>query len=850
MKPADAGVNPADAGMKPAKKLGKIISRMSLYSASHPHAIIALISACTLVMVGGMALVNTSSNMVNILPRDNPNTLAAHNISREFALFYEFTEPFFTIDESKWDAANEKLPYRMTQANRSDVLDEVYVRGIEEFCQFVEERSDARYFINIATIVKTLNWTNSGIPGVREPQPEAFSMPGTDPEGEMQYYYAWQGVMVDPAYDDTVSPDHRSLYTVIFFDRENLTHIEIGETIYRLVDEYRAWAPKHAEFDVFDLDQVPVFGTPVTDAYAAKVLGRDISLLGPMVFVFIVFAIFLAFRNARAMLASLTLLIMSGIWTIGLMGYAGIPFSALNLAILPLILGNGIDYSIHMIGEYFEHRGKGLGIEKAFETSGSRAGLAMLIATLTTVIGLLMMVFSPSVLMAQLGFVSAIAMTVTFLLTITYLPALLALTASKKPTRKSKTSLRVFPAIARWVNRKPALGIISLALATFVLAAFTPALKVEAFGDPELNYPPGHRLRDDHDWIDEVFWKNDAGSVTNMIVLEGDATQPAVHDYLDRLEENLRNDADLAATQTASITRLVAGYVAVKDGTAGGALNMGQEAFFPGSTYPQTQEEIKQTMDDLFSSPMANYASFFIPYPDYDIALLTFQTAQEGSYEDAERVWNSIWRVVDETNGDYGGSPPGDVKVSVFGPTAFSYLFISEEMPWVNYMGIVSLVAVGIILFLLTKSPRATSAVVLVVALSSIWWYGILSIIGIGLSVTMMLPLIFIIALGSDYAVHLIWNIEHSGNRAECYGYVGKAVFYSALTDFGAFMIFIGISDLMVRKAMIATALAIFVTFIATMVVVPLFYPIESRKAKASSAQGNAPAASLPPAKE
>ncbi|PKK85977.1 MAG: hypothetical protein CVT48_03050 [Thermoplasmata archaeon HGW-Thermoplasmata-1] len=824
--------------MKLANKLGRALSSLSLYSASHPHRVIAVIAVFTIVMAGGIFQLETSSDLVKILPRGDPNTNAALNVSRDFSIFYDSVKLHFAIDEGKWEAANAKLPYRMTQGNASDALDEVYVRALEEFCEFMASRSDTKYFINVANLVKTVNWTNSAVPGVSEPDPAAFAMPGTDPAGEVQYFYDWQGLQVDPAYDETVAPDRRCMFTMVMFDMSNMSHLGVGDATYKVIDEYREWAPEHAEFDVFDLEQIAVMGVPATDAYAAKVLGADIALLTPLAILFILVALFLAFRNPAGMMVSILVLIMSFFWTLGLMGYAKIPFSALNLAIVPLILGNGIDYSIHMVGEYIEHREKGMNAAEAFGLTGYRAGLAMFIATLTTVIGLMLMVFSPSVLMAQLGFVSAIAMIVIFLFTLTFVPALLTLTDAARFNRHDKSSWRIFPSVARFVSRRPTLGIVSLVVVTLVLTAFLPGMKMEVFGDPELNYPPGHRVRDDHDWINNVFWKNENGSVVNMIIVEGDATEPILHEYLDRLESNLVNDPDVSATQTASITRVLRGYIAIRTGTAGAIPNIALETLAPGTTYPKTQDEMKEMLDEMFDTPMANYASFLLVPEDYDITVLAFTTQQGDTFEDAERVWNNVWRVIDETNEEYGGVPPVDAKVALFGPTSFSYLFISKEMPWVNYMGIASLIAVGLILLLLTRNLQAVGAVTAVVALSSIWWYGILSIIGIGLSVTMMLPLIFIIALGSDYAVHLIWNMEHSGNREDCYGYVGKAVFFSALTDFGAFIIFANITDMMVQKAMMATAIAILITFIATMIVVPMFYPLRDKVSGQSRAMG------------
>ena len=62
---------------------------------------------------------------------------------------------------------------------------------------------------------------------------------------------------------------------------------------------------------------------------------------------------------------------------------------------------------------------------------------------------------------------------------------------------------------------------------------------------------------------------------------------------------------------------------------------------------------------------------------------------------------------------------------------------------------------------------------------------------------------------------------------------MGKGVLYSFITTFGSFIIFTQISDLAGRRARVATAIAIAVAFVATLLIVPLFYPLADKKVNA-----------------
>ena len=119
----------------------------------------------------------------------------------------------------------------------------------------------------------------------------------------------------------------------------------------------------------------------------------------------------------------------------------------------------------------------------------------------------------------------------------------------------------------------------------------------------------------------------------------------------------------------------------------------------------------------------------------------------------------------------------------------------------------------------------ASAAIAAVMAVSSLWWYGMLPPMGIGLSVGLMLPLVFISAIGSDNALHLIWNLEHVPDVRRVYRYVGKAVTVAIATDAIAFIVFAFQTDLLVRRTMLATVASVTAQWLATLLIVPLFYP-------------------------
>ena len=87
---------------------------------------------------------------------------------------------------------------------------------------------------------------------------------------------------------------------------------------------------------------------------------------------FIAVTLFIAFRNATSVVATFSMLAIAVTWTFGAMGALKIPLNTINLATVPLIMGVGIDYGIHMMNEYQENRGEG----KSPSSHGSRQAAA------------------------------------------------------------------------------------------------------------------------------------------------------------------------------------------------------------------------------------------------------------------------------------------------------------------------------------------------------------------------------------------------------------------------------------------------------------------------------------------
>jgi len=139
-----------------------------------------------------------------------------------------------------------------------------------------------------------------------------------------------------------------------------------------------------------------------------------------------VFIILLAdFRNLRLTLLTFLPLLLSFTSLYGLMALLGIKFDFVNIIAVPLLVGIGIDDSVHINHRYLmEGRGN-------MHIAISRTGTAVALTTITTMIGFSS--FIPSIMraMRSTGIVLTLAMALAFVYSVFLHPAVLILVSEK-----------------------------------------------------------------------------------------------------------------------------------------------------------------------------------------------------------------------------------------------------------------------------------------------------------------------------------------------------------------------------------------------------------------------------------
>jgi len=92
--------------------------------------------------------------------------------------------------------------------------------------------------------------------------------------------------------------------------------------------------------------------------------------------------------------------------------------------ILPILLiGLGVDYSIHMTTRYRQELAAGRSVDPSISTAIRTVGIALVLATLTTAVGFLTNVFNEIPALREFGELAAFGIAASFLLMLTFVPA-------------------------------------------------------------------------------------------------------------------------------------------------------------------------------------------------------------------------------------------------------------------------------------------------------------------------------------------------------------------------------------------------------------------------------------------
>ncbi|MBQ6028783.1 MAG: MMPL family transporter [Treponema sp.] len=313
--------------------------------------------------------------------------------------------------------------------------------------------------------------------------------------------------------------------------------------------------------------EVRFYGDPVLSDNASDYMIHDLLTLIPLVTLVVLLSLYFSFHTFSGTLLPLISVLMSTIWSCGIMSLAHVTFTIVASVIPVCLIACGSAYGIHVITHYEAAVKKIEGeITKEKHLDAICAGLkdvwiAVLLAAITTIAGFISLVTSPIEPLKSFAIFSATGVAFSLLTSITFIPAALSLCPLNRigKRRFSQLSEKIKAKVLRERERlgghkaeargrtlyniyhfcagtKPRLVIFSALICLFsFLGVKQLVINTSLVG----YFPPDSKFRKDIDFVDETF----AGTNDVYFVIsgqeKGDMTKPEILKKVDDLQNHL-----------------------------------------------------------------------------------------------------------------------------------------------------------------------------------------------------------------------------------------------------------------------------------------------------------------------
>jgi len=195
---------------------------------------------------------------------------------------------------------------------------------------------------------------------------------------------------------------------------------------------------------------VEATGDGVISAQIKEVTDKANSIIGPSIFIIIMMILLISFRGLSYMVLPLLSLTVSVIWVFGTMVLLHIPFNTMAVAVVPLLMGLGVDYSVHLSHTHRSELEKDKKPGEAITIAVQEIGKAMFLAMLTTVIAFLSFLTATVPPIRNFGIILAFGILYTFINAVTLQASIRYIidrkkgfsSSSKNNRRRKKISLR------------------------------------------------------------------------------------------------------------------------------------------------------------------------------------------------------------------------------------------------------------------------------------------------------------------------------------------------------------------------------------------------------------------------
>jgi predicted RND superfamily exporter protein len=660
----------------------------------HPKKTIVMVLVLTVFFAYWARQVHMTTNIKDFFPAEHPQVLTYDAIEEVFG-----GAELIMVAVSNPDIFNYNTLTRIQQLTTAlEKVPGVYrVRSITN----IEEVRGSEWGIEVASLLDEIPRDHGDLASLK------------------------QRVLSDDMYAGSIVSNDATAALIITEIDPDADSVAVAGQVQRVVDNFAG------------TEKVYVTGTPVLNDVLAKSMMADLRVLFPIVLLLVAVVLFLHFRDLKGVILPFVTVIISVIWTLGLMGLLGKQLSPLN-SVMPVILVSlGNAYGIYIIDRYRDELAGELSSERALENTLLSVGLAVIMAGTTTIAGFASNISSSITQMRDFGLFTAYGVMVALAISLVFIPAVLAVLATKGRDQEA----------GRIVARRGKVGPLERSLARLAHLVVTRSGRVVgvavvlvlalALGIPRLStdsnffnfFPEESKPRQAYDLVREKF----SGSESIEIVVTGDIREPRILQAMKQFQDDLEATGLVGKPQ--SVVNLLE--------RTNQALNDGDPHM---QVLPDSRELVAQYLLLLEMNSEGLLDKFLtIDYETARIQALVQDSSAAGTRQ--------LFEHVNQATAKYFGDL--DVEVTQTGiivlMDTLSQMIIEGQI----YSLFISLGSVFFIVRLLLRSWEGSFLSLLLIGLSVLANFGLMGWTGIALDIVTVLISSIGIGVGVDYSIHI-----------------------------------------------------------------------------------------------
>jgi len=557
-------------------------------------------------------------------------------------------------------------------------------------------------------------------------------------------------------------------------------------------------------------------GQPILKGVLREEVIGDMRVMLPIIIAVVIALLALTMRTVRGVVLPFLTVVISGIWTLGVMALSQSPLYSMSTMVPVILTAVGCAYGIHIISRYYEAIEKDESRSRqeiVLETMGEM-WVPVVMTALTTVVGFLSMVVSQSLPPRSVGGFTALGVAVATFASLTMIPASLVLLKPARPKpitlfgSKSDSGLldRLFDYWGLTIYRSKKL--VFAAVVIVAIGSVIGSTMVHIHEGLTANMRPDSETIHADNFLNEKFM----GTNTINVVIEGtEADTIKEPELLHRMDE-------------------LQAY-AEKHPLVGNSLSIAEYVKRMNKVMNEDKESFNRVPDsrDLIAQYLLLYSISGDPDDFDDVVDYEYRKANVSIYiksdsgEEIADVFSYLRPRVEDLFGDY------PFKTLMTGRANMTLLVVDNVIRDQMQSFVVAIAAVFLITSIMFRSARIGLITIIPISIASLANFGLMGALGLPLQVATTFSACVGIGIGIDYTIHFFAKYRrltargHSGAEANVLTMQtsGRAIFFNAVVVAFGFLVLMWSNSPPNRNMGILVSLNMLTSFLGAMTVLP-----------------------------